>query len=154
MATESPLIHDGSQNTLSTANDFRNSTQTGSTLSGPNGSGQYLAVIQSTTTDRTLGLASSTGSTGLPIYGICQNKPRGGDAVDVGIFGVSKYVAGATITRGQNLMLSATAGGTLIPYSTTNTGNPVPIGVALESAVVGQVATGVINCIGIFGRST
>ena len=56
MATESPMIHDGSQNTLSTANDFRNSTYTGSTLAGPSGSGQFLAVVQSTTADRTLQL--------------------------------------------------------------------------------------------------
>ncbi len=154
MATESPMIHDGSQNTLSTANDFRNSTLTGSTLAGPNGSGQFLAVVQSTTVDRTLQLYSSTGSTGLPIYGICQNKPRAGDAVDVGIFGVMKYVAGATIVRGQQLMASATAGGTLIPYSTANSGNVQSVGVALESAVVGQVATGAINAIGLIGRST
>jgi len=104
MTTESPLIHDGSQNTLSTASDFRNSTNTGSTLAGPSGSGQFLAVVLSTTVDRTCALPATGGSSGLPIYGICQNKPRPGEAIDVGIFGISKAVAGATIVRGNEVM--------------------------------------------------
>ena len=90
----------------------------------------------------------------MPIYGICQNKPRPGEAIDAGIFGIMKCVAGATIVRGQNLMASATAGGTLIPFSTTNSGAVLSIGVALESAVVGQVFTAGINALGEIGRST
>src|SRR5260221_7262925 len=117
MATESPLIHDGGQNLLSTASDFRNSTVTGSTLAGPSGSGQFLAVVQSTTVDRTLALPATGGSSGVQIYGICQNKPRAGEVIDVGVFGVSKCVAGATIVRGQRVMTSSTLAGTLIPFS-------------------------------------
>src|SRR5437899_9115853 len=47
-ATESPLIHDGSQMVLASTLDARNSTQTGTTLNGPNGSGQFLVVVLST----------------------------------------------------------------------------------------------------------
>jgi hypothetical protein len=135
MATESPLLHDGGQNTLSTAADFRNSAVTGSTLSGPSGSGQFLAVVMSTTADRTINGPSTVA--GTRIYGICQNKPRGGDAIDVGIFGISKAVAGASITRGSEVMTSSTASGTLIAFSTA--AGQVPCGRAIESAVVGQV---------------
>lgn len=154
MATESPLIHDGAQNLLSTAADFRNSTLTGTTLAGPSGSGQFLAVVQSTTVDRTCALPSTAGSTGLPIYGICQNKPRGGEAIDVGIFGVSKCVAGAAIVRGSQLMASATAAGMLITYSTAAGGQVVSVGVALESAVVNQVFSAAINAVGSIAKST
>jgi hypothetical protein len=149
MATESPLLHDGGQNLLSTAADFRNSTLTGTTLAGPNGSGQFLAVINSTTVDRTCILTSTVGSSGLGIYGICQNKPRGGEAIDVGFLGVSKCVAGLAIVRGQTLMASATAAGTLVPYSTAVLA-AWPCGVALESAALGQVFTANIN--GIFSQ--
>lgn len=135
MATESPLIHDGGNNVLSTAADFRNSAITGTTLSGPNGSGQFLAVVFSTTVDRTINGASTANS--AAIYGICQNKPRAGEAIDVGILGVSKAVAGASITRGSKVMPSSTAAGTLIPF-TTSVGN-IPCGVAIENAVAGQV---------------
>lgn len=138
MATESPLLHDGGQNTLSTASDFRNSTNTGSTLAGPSGSGQFLAVVMSTVVDRTCLLPSTAGSTGLGIYGICQNKPRGGEAIDVGFLGISKCVAGAAVTRGVNLMASATSAGTLVAFSTA-VANAQSCGVALESAATGQV---------------
>ena len=146
MATESPLLHDGGQNTLSTASDFRNSSVTGSTLAGPNGSGQFLAVQVSTA--RTISLMSTGGSSGLGIYGICQNKPGPGVAVDVGFLGISKCVAGAAITGGQALMASATLGGTLVPYSTAVL-SAWPCGVALETAAAGQVftanITGILN---------
>jgi hypothetical protein len=157
MATESPLLHDGGQCLLSTASDFRNSALTGTTLAGPSGSGQFLAVILSSTVDRTVTLPSSgVSAAGLGIYGIVQNKPRGGEAADVGFLGVSKCVAGLAITRGVPLMASATAGGTLVPFSTTATGpGGVACGVALESAAIGQVFTA--NIFGIMSgllRST
>ena len=154
MATESPFLKDGGQCVLSTASDFRNSAVTGSTLAGPQGSGQFLAVTLSTTVDRTAQLPSTAGSTGLPIYGICQNKPRGGEVIDVGIFGVMKCVAGASITRGNQLMASATSAGTLIQYSSANSGGFTPVGLALENAVVGQVFTAAINAVGAIAKST
>ena len=54
MATESPLIHDGGQCILGF--DARNSTYSGSTLAGPSGSGQYLAVLMSTVAVSTPGI--------------------------------------------------------------------------------------------------
>jgi hypothetical protein len=145
-ATESPLIHDGSQSVLSTATDFRNSTLTGTTLNGPNGSGQFLAVTIST--GRTITLLTST----MPnlstvnsntFYGICQNKPRPGDAVDVGIFGISKCVSGSSaITGGQALQCSSTTSGVLTPFVA---GNGRPVGIAIENALtVGAVFSALI----------
>jgi hypothetical protein len=145
MATESPLLHDGSQ--CISNFDGRNSSITGTTLSGPNGSGQFLAVVLSTTVDRTVQLPSTTTAQFKP-YGILQNKPSTGIAADVGIFGVSKAIAGTTVVRGQDLMLSSTAAGTLIPF-TTAVGN-TPCGRALENAsTVGQVFTAAIYGFGV-----
>ena len=154
-ATESPLIHDGSQSVLSTGQDFRNSTLTGTTLAGPNGSGQYLAVLIST--GRTISPMTSTqanlSSANVVFYGICQNKPRAGDAVDVGIFGVSKVVSGSSaITAGQSLGISSTTSGVLIPWSTAGIGRPV--GLAIENALsVGAVFTAFIISGGIAGST-
>jgi len=137
MATESPLLHDGSQTI--TSQDMRNSTVTGTTLSGPNGSGQFLGVCLSTTVARTIALATAAGQR---LYGIIQNKPSTGLAADVGVFGISKWVAGATIGIGGVLQVSSTAAGTAIPYASA--AGIYPAGVALESAVVGQVFTAAI----------
>lgn len=145
MATESPLIHDGAQNVLSTTQDARRSSITGTTLLGPNGSGQFLGVVMSTVA-RTVLLASSTagvsGSTlNQPYYGIMQNTPGPGLAADIGIFGISKMVAGLAINPGQLLQFSSTAAGVVTPYLG---GNGRPIGFSLEIAVAAQVFTGVL----------
>jgi len=139
-ATESPLIHDGSQTILASTQDFRNSTLTGTTLAGPNGSGQFLVVTLSTTVDRTVQLPSTTALADFGKgYGICQNKPRPGDAVDVGIFGLSKAVAGTTTwVRGSDLSLSSTLAGTL----TVQSSGVMRFARALETPqAVGQVIT-------------
>ena len=127
---------------LSTANDARRSTITGTTLQGPNGSGQFLGVVMSTSA-LTCQLASSTsgvsGSTlGLAYLGILQNTPGPGQAADICIFGVTKAVAGlGTITPGTWLQYSSTAAGVITPYAG---GNGRGIGIALETATsVGQV---------------
>lgn len=135
MATESPLIHDGGQCILGF--DARNSTYSGSTLAGPSGSGQYLAVLMSTVA-RTV-LLASTATAGVQAYGILQNKGSTGSVADVGIFGISKAVAGLTITVSQQLEVSSTAAGTLIPLSSAT--GIYPIGVALTAASVGDVFT-------------
>lgn len=139
MANESPLIHDGGQCVLGF--DARNSTQSGSTLSGPSGSGQFLAVRLSTTADRTLLLCSTaSGPSNIgTLYGILQNKGSTGLVGDVGILGISKAVAGATVAGGAQLVPSSTAAGTLIAFSSA--ADTYAIGVAIESAVVGQVFT-------------
>lgn len=151
MATESPLLHDGGQCTVNF--DARRSSITGTTLPGPNGSGQYLAVALSTTVDRTIALPSTAGSSGIPCYGILQNTPSTGVAADVGIFGVSKAVSGSTaIAPGSDLMLSSTAQGVLIPYSSG--AGVQKIGKSLEAATtVGAVFTMVIYGAGNGGGS-
>src|SRR5512143_3332242 len=112
MANESPLIHDGAQCVLGF--DARNSTFTGTTLAGVNGSGQYLAVRLSTLADRTV-LLASTVATMTPAYGILQNKGSTGQVADVGVFGVSKAICGATanITGGVLLAVTNSTAGTL-----------------------------------------
>jgi hypothetical protein len=155
MATESPLIHDGGQSILSSSQDARNSTLTGTTLAGPNGSGQYLAVTIST--GRTISLLSTTNSNNLSsanqlFYGILQNKPRPGDACDVGIFGISKVVGGSSaVAGGTMLQASSTSAGTLVPW-TSGTGRPVAY--AIENCLsVGAVFTAFIIAGGIAGST-
>lgn len=134
MANESPLMHDGAQCILGF--DARNSTFSGSTLGGPSGSGQFLAVRLSTTADRTV-LLASTATAGVNIYGVLQNKGSTGQVADVGIAGITKAVAGGTIAGGGPVMVSSTNAGTLIAYSSA--AQQYAVGNALESAVVGQV---------------
>lgn len=147
-ATESPLIHDGSQCTLSTAQDARNSTLTGTTQAGPNGSGQYLAVALSTSNvSRTVSIVSTTfvnASTNSAFYGILQNKPRPGDAADVGIFGISKVICGSTLVLASSvLQLSSTLAGALTLFAG---GNGRAVGVALEPCTgVGAVITAFVG---------
>src|SRR5947209_11022887 len=105
LATESPLIHDGSQSILSTGFDFRNSTLTGTTLAGPSGSGQFLLVTIST--GRTITAFTSTMSnysTLAFVYGVCQNKLRPGDAVDAGIFDLTRRVSGSSSIVGESML--------------------------------------------------
>ncbi len=144
-ATESPLIHDGSQTILSTGQDFRNSTLTGTTLSGPSGSGQFLLVTLST--GRTITLFTSTMinlSSAQSVYGVCQNKPRAGDAVDVGIFGFTKVVSASTaIAGGSLLQASSTSSGAVVPWAS---GNGRAVGIAIENALsVGAVFTAFVG---------
>lgn len=136
MSTESPLIHDGSQ-TVAAANYGNGAglagSNTGGTTGGSTGSGQYLAVML-TSAGRTSVIASVAGQ---QIYGILQNKPAAAQAADVGIFGVTKAVAGGTIAAGAALMVNAS--GQVVTW--TSTGNKAQIGYAIEAAVSGQVFT-------------
>lgn len=102
MATESPLIHDGAQCTA-----FANYYNPAVPLLGVGGSAQFLAV--SLQAARVVQIA--TGPTAGPIYGILQNTPMATEAADVGISGISKAVAGAAVTFGNELMVGT--GGTL-----------------------------------------
>lgn len=147
-ATESPLIHDGSQNTLSTAQDSRNSTNTGSTLAGPSGSGQFLCMVL--TGQRIVSIASSTAGASFgtqPFYGVLQNKSRGGEAADVGIFGLTKVVAGSTSILAGSFIMMSTAGGSSL-NGTVNlwaTGSGPKVGFSLEApTAAGQVITAMI----------
>ncbi len=82
MATESPLIHDGSQTTAAT--DLSAS--------------QFYAV--KIVGVRSVGLANAGGEA---IYGVLQNKPGPAQACDVGLFGVSKAAVGAAVVAGSYL---------------------------------------------------
>lgn len=126
MATESPLIHDGSQ-CVAVAN-YGN----GQSLSGNGGSAQFLAVFISASRVVTL-----VATQGIRIYGILQNKPALGAAADVGVMGVTKAVAGGTIAAGVPLMTDSS--GRLITWA-SGAAN-VQVAYSIESAVVGQVFT-------------
>jgi hypothetical protein len=107
MATESPLIHDGSQ-CQAAANYWNPSTK----LFGPGGSGQFLVVYINASRQVTIAAAA----TQVP-YGILQNTPDIGQAADVGIIGVTKAVAGAAITVNAGVVgLMADSNGRLIPW--------------------------------------
>lgn len=123
MATESPLIHDGAQTTAHV-----DMSKTAS-LAGPSSSGQFLAVKLNGA--RIIDIATSGGEA---VYGILQNTPKAGEVADVGIMGVTKAVAGAVCTGGNNLMTDTS--GRLIPATGTNH----RVATAIESAA----ATGVI----------
>jgi hypothetical protein len=115
MATEGPLIHDGSQTTA--AADLSAS--------------QFLAV--KITASRAVNLASSGGEA---IYGILQNTPTSGLAADVGILGVTKAIAGAAVTAGDYLMTDTSA--RVITATSTNH----RIGQSLETCTTaGQIIT-------------
>lgn len=122
MATESPLIHDGSQTTAA------------ADLSAK----QFYAV--KITAARAVNLAS-TGGEG--IYGILQNKPPSGEAADVGLIGVTKAIAGGTIAAGD-LLMTDTAGKLITATSTNHA-----VGQALEAAVANQIFTMAIGLGGL-----
>lgn len=131
MATESPLIHDGSQ-TVAAGNYYN----PGSALSGPGGSGQYLPVKLSLSAARTALLSSSTGE---QIYGILQNKPATGQAADVGIFGITKAVVG---TGGSTLgkpQMAAPSGTGVTDWTSGSAYSQ--IGYALETGAAGAIIT-------------
>jgi hypothetical protein len=125
MATESPLIHDGSQTTA--AADLSSS--------------QFLAV--KITAARQVNLANTGGEV---TYGILQNKPTSGQAADIGIFGVTKAIAGAAFSAGAQLMTNTSA--QLITRTSANH----CVALALEAATAaGQVVT---VAVGINGGDT
>lgn len=109
MATESPLMHDGSHTTAS----VDCSASAASPFTGLNSTGQYLGVVISGS--KTVA-PDATG--GAVIYGILQNAPAVGQAADVGIFGISKGVMGASATAGAQLMTNSA--GRLITGTSTN----------------------------------
>ena len=140
MATESVLLHDGAQ-TVAAANYGNGAnlagSNTGGTTGGATGSGQYLAVVL-TSAGRTSAIASAIGA---QIYGILQNKPALGGAADVGIYGISKAVAGGTIAAAAPLMTNAS--GQLVAWTAGSA--YAQVGYAIEAAVSGQVFTAYIG---------
>ena len=138
MATESPLIHDGSQ--CVAAADYSNtanknpSTGTGASSAGT-GSAQFYFVVLSQTADRTVVLASALGA---QVYGILQNKPKLGEPADVGIYGLSKAIVGAAgSTHGKPQMCDVNG---LVTDWVAGAGS-AQVGYALESGAAGAIIT-------------
>lgn len=95
MAVESTLV----KHSLCTAAANYSGT---ASLSGPNGSGQFLVVkYTGTGTAPTVTVASANTDV---VVGILQNDPLSGAAADVAIGGVSKAVSGASFSIGAGLM--------------------------------------------------
>ena len=145
MAVDGPGLDDG----FALAGiDFRDSTFTGTTHLGPNGSLQYSAVRLSTLADHTvLGCTVA----GQLAYGIIQNKPSTGEAADVRFLGISKAIAGATsVVAGLDLMVDAS--GYLVAYASGAT--VARFGRAITTpAAVGEIFTAAIYGFGAGGGS-
>ena len=151
MAEQDPLIRIGWL-TLSTLDDARRSSITGTTLNGPNGSGQFYWVYGSTLNSLQVRIGSSliTPSSLAPVLGILQNTPGPGEAADIGIFGVSKMIAGSTAMAMGTLIQASSApvgqAGQVVPYVQ---GNGPPIGFALEN----PTSTGAVFTAALYGWS-
>lgn len=130
--------------------DYRDSTITGTTRMGPNGSAQFLAMRMSTlaSLDQSVGLTTADGQ---PAVGILQNKPSTGAAADVAIFGVSKVVAGTTtISYGIDLM--ADTSGCMIAYSSA--AGKAKVGRAMNTpTAIGEVFSALLYGAGNGGGS-
>jgi hypothetical protein len=126
MATESPLL----VHTQCTASANLSAT---ASLSGGNGSGQYLCMKISGSRTVTVAAANTD-----VVTGILQNDPLSGQAANVGWSGITKAVAGAAITAGAGLMSDTS--GRVITWTTAGT-NPC-LGQCLETATgAGQIVT-------------
>jgi hypothetical protein len=112
MATEGPLYRDGAQ-CVAAANYFNPA----SALSGPGGSGQFLAVFISAARTVSLAIVATWVPPAGGFYGILQNTPPLGIAADVALPpSITKAVAGNTWTVGQQLMVLADGTGRLTPF--------------------------------------
>ena len=97
-------------------------------LDGPNGSGQFL-LVKYTGTGNAPTVTVCSGNTDKAI-GVLQNDPLSGAVADVCIGGISKAVAGASITLGAALMSDTS--GRVITQTSPGT-NPL-VGWALNQA--------------------
>ena len=118
MTTDSPIIRDGNQCTAAT--DLSLYQYYMLHLVGP----KQLGVM--------------TDSVGQVFYGVLQNQPTAGQICDVGIVGVTKLVAGASIAYGQQLMPNGN--GQAVPW----VGDNLLVGVALESASVDELFSALV----------
>jgi len=132
MAIDTPLLHDGTQ-MIAAANYYNPAVP----LAGPGGSGQFLGVVISAS--RTISIQTSPGG---QIYGVLQNTPLAlNDAADIGLLGITKMVAGASITAGAELMMDAS--GRFITW-VAGAGN-FKVGMAIETiAAANGIFTGLI----------
>jgi|SRR5215831_12422752 len=150
MSVETPAIHDGML-TMSTAADYRNSTLTGTTLSGPSGSGQFLLMSLSTVNSlQCQPFNTSTNNYSVP-YGICQNKPGPGQVADLAIFGVCKAVTSSTVAIAVGtFLMGSTTTNALVAYSSA--AGVKPCAIARESVSAGSSGTVLSVGFGAFGQ--
>ena len=92
---------------------------------------QYYIVKVDTSADVSVVLAAAGTD---PIVGVLQNKPKAGIAAVVRWGGSTKVIAGGTITRGDRV--TSDSNGKAI---TTTTNKDVQLGIALQSAVSGDI---------------
>jgi hypothetical protein len=104
MSLDTSLTHDG---TLTTA--FANYYNPLTPLAGPGGSGQFLAMVFQANH-----VSQVQTTQGGPMIGVLQNTPLVFDPCDIGISGITKAVAGAAVTFGQELMVDSS--GRFIPW--------------------------------------
>lgn len=92
---------------------------------------QFYIVKADTANDHSVVLAAAGTD---PIVGVLQNKPKAASAALVRFIGTTKVIAGGTITRGDRV--TSDANGKAV---TTTTNKDVQLGVALVSAVSGDI---------------
>lgn len=115
------------------------SSLTGAKDTAGNRTGQYLiAKLQAGVDD---GVLHCNALTDKPL-GIIQNHPKSGDAVSVRSAGVSKVVAGTTLTAGDEF--GTDIAGRAVPKAPTATGanyGQFVLGDVIEGAAAGELAT-------------
>jgi hypothetical protein len=142
MATEAPLLH----HTQCVAGI--NLSSTGTSLSGFNGTGQFLVVAMVPGgTARSVIIAALKGT--LPL-GILQNDPTLGFVADIGYHGVSKVICGGTVTVGAALITAADGSGRALVSAAAG----YNWGVALEGGTINQVITAFVSFPGQLGGLT
>jgi hypothetical protein len=127
-ATEGPTMRDGAQTTA--GSDMSGVTVT--TLGGYQSSGQYLAV--KINASRSVCAMTSSGDM---CYGILQNKPPVGAAAEIMIEGITKMMAGGTITADGPVMADASGRG----IARTAGSSYTLLGYAIEAGVATQLFT-------------
>jgi hypothetical protein len=105
-------------------------------------SGQQYHFVKfhgTATIDAVVGIAAATD---LPL-GLLQNTPGAGEEADCRLSGISKAIAGGTITRNDLLTIDAT--GAVVKATIGTDTTKYVVGRALESGVAGQVVSIILD---------
>lgn len=117
----------------------RSFTPPGLEANGDLSSSQFLAVAMTTTNNR-VAVCSEIGQDG---DGVLQNKPSAaGDAAEVMVLGVTKWIAGGTVTAGD--LVKTDASGKCVTATKSLTGADVGdhvMGKCIEGASANEYAT-------------
>jgi len=104
---------------------------------------EFVIVKVDVSNDQSVVIAAASTD---PIVGVLQNKPAAGAAALVRWLGSTKVIAGGTITRGDRV--TSDGSGHAV---TTTTNKDVQLGIALSSAVSGDI---VEVQLGAFGKQS